>query len=254
MTDQNSNQGNMGSGVNPQDPQNNQQEIKTINDEVLTPPPTMGDQGQMGGGMPTPPPSMGGQWPMGGGMPTPPPTMGNQGQMGGMPTPPPTMGGQWPMGGGMPTPPPTMGGQWPMGGGMPTPPRQEEDKTPANFQLGKLFTNRLNVPVGEHILNFDEQRFINLLAGSISLSKAEKKRIIDSIPKLKQEQIDELIRIFEEERFKFSQLSKKHVPQLEKLAIQHHADWVSLEDDYNHANVQKEDDAKAAEIRKNLGL
>ena len=237
MTDQNSNQGNMGSGVNPQDPQNNQQEIKTINDEVLTPPPTMGDQGQMGGGMPTPPPSMGGQWPMGGGMPTPPPTMGNQGQMGGMPTPPPTMGGQWPM-----------------GGGMPTPPRQEEDKTPANFQLGKLFTNRLNVPVGEHILNFDEQRFINLLAGSISLSKAEKKRIIDSIPKLKQEQIDELIRIFEEERFKFSQLSKKHVPQLEKLAIQHHADWVSLEDDYNHANVQKEDDAKAAEIRKNLGL
>ncbi len=112
----------------------------------------------------------------------------------------------------------------------------------------------MRVKVPKHDLKFDEEYFIRLLAGSISLSKDEKKKIVESIPKLKQAQIDELIRIFEEEKQKFAALSKKHVPQLEKLAQQHFDEWMQLEDEYNLANKKEEDQGKADEIRKNLGL
>jgi hypothetical protein len=105
-----------------------------------------------------------------------------------------------------------------------------------------------------HQLSFDEQKFVELLAGSISLNKEEKKRIIDSIPKLSQHQVDELMRIFEDERSKFAELSEKHVGQLEKLAKQHAAEWEDIEMEYA-ATVKKDDEeAKAEAIRKQLGL
>jgi DNA anti-recombination protein RmuC len=110
------------------------------------------------------------------------------------------------------------------------------------------------VKAPKHDLKFDGDYFIRLLASSISLSKDEKKKIIESIPKLKQAQIDELIRIFEEEKQKFAALSKKHVPQLEKLAQQHHDEWMDLETEFTHTTKKKEDEGKADEIRKNLGL
>lgn len=133
-------------------------------------------------------------------------------------------------------------------------PPAPEDNTPANFQLGALLPAQLNVPIEPHSLSFDEAKFIRLLAGSISLSRDEKKRIIDTIPKLKQSQIDELMRIFEEEKQKFSQLSKKHVPQLEKLAKQHAQDWLDLEASYKSEQKKADDQAAADEIRKSLGL
>ena len=139
--------------------------------------------------------------------------------------------------------------------GMPTPPPTEpEDTTPANFQLGAKLPPKLNVPVPKHNLSFDEQYFLRLLAGSISLSRDEKKRIVEAIPKLRQEQVDELIKIFEEEKEKFAALSKKHVPQLEKLAEQHYNDWMDLEGEYAQNSKKEEDTAKADEIRKKLGL
>lgn len=140
-----------------------------------------------------------------------------------------------------------------MGGAAPTP-TEPEDTTPANFQLGAKLPARLSIPVPKHNLNFDEQNFLRLLAGSISLSRDEKKRIVEAIPKLRQEQVDELIKIFEEEREKFAALSKKHVPQLEKLAEQHYNDWMDLEGEYVQSNKKQEDTAKAEEIRKKLGL
>ncbi len=130
----------------------------------------------------------------------------------------------------------------------------QEDTTPANFQLGTKLPAKLNVPIPKHELKFDEEYFLRLLAGSISLSKDEKKKIVESIPKLKQAQIDELVRIFEEEKQKFAALSKKHVPQLEKLAQQHYEEWMSLEDDYKLSEKKNEDQSKADEIRKSLGL
>ena len=108
--------------------------------------------------------------------------------------------------------------------------------------------------VPAHNLQVDEQKFLHLLAGSISLTKDEKKRIIESMPKLRQEQVDELIRIFEEERQKFAELSAKHVDQLKKLEKQHWADWQDIELEQKAGEKTKEDEAKADEIRKNLGL
>ena len=208
-------------------------------------------QGNQSGGAPTPPPAGGAPTPPPtGGAPTPPPT-------GGAPTPPPTGGAPMPLpaGGGMPMPP--AGGAPmppPAGGGMPMPPPVPEDTTPANFQLGTKLAPELKIKAPASELKFDEGYFIRLIAGSISLSKDEKKKIIESIPKLKQAQIDELIRIFEEEKQKFAALSKKHVPQLEKLADQHYNDWMDLESESQQDVKAEEDQSKADEIRKNLGL
>ncbi len=153
-----------------------------------------------------------------------------------------------------PQQPPMDNGAMPAPGGMKPPAPQPEDTTPANFQLGALLPAELTVKVPAHSLTFDEGHFLRLLAGSISLSRDEKKRIIDTIPKLKQSQVDELVRIFEEEKFKFSQLSKKHVPQLEKLAKQHYQDWMDLETAYHADQKKATDQAAADDIRKSLGL
>lgn len=152
--------------------------------------------------------------------------------------------------------PPSQGGMMgmqPSGGFQPQPPK-EEDKTPANYQIGQHLPKVINVKVPSHELKFDEQYFLHLLAGSISLTKDEKKRIISSIPKLRQEQIDELIRIFEEERRKFAELSAKHVDQLKKLEKQHWADWQDIEMEQQAGKKKEKDEAEADAIRKQLGI
>lgn len=156
-------------------------------------------------------------------------------------------------GGGQPSPP--GGAQDPGGSGAPLPPPPPpKPSKPANFQLGVLLPAVLKIKVPAHTLTFDEQYFLHLLAGSISLTKDEKARIVESLPKLKQSQVDELMRIFEEERHKFAELGEEHVPQLEKLARQHYDDWMDLEMRQEQSSKQNEDAAKAEEIRKQLGL
>lgn len=142
----------------------------------------------------------------------------------------------------------------PFSGGMMPPPPVPEDTTPANYHIGQGLPKIINIRIPAHSLQFDEQYFLHLLAGSISLTKDEKKRIIDSIPKLKQSQVDELIRIFEEEKRKFAELSAKHVDQLKKLEKQHLAEWQDLELAAKADEKKGEDEAKAEEIRKKLGL
>ena len=146
----------------------------------------------------------------------------------------------------------------PMPGGMPggtMPPPPPQDDTPANFQLGALFTEGIKLTLPKHPdSQFDDAKFLPLLASSISLSKAEKKRIVDAIPKLKQWQVDELMTIFEEEKKKFAQLSKRHVPQLEKLAKQHYEEWRDLEMQEEQTGKAEEEKEEADEIRKKLGL
>ena len=131
-----------------------------------------------------------------------------------------------------------MGGQQGFGGGA-MPPQEPEDTTPANFPLGTKFVAPLKIKLPKHDMSFDDAYFVKLLAGSISLSREEKKRIIESVPKLKQSQIDELINIFEEEKEKFAALSKKHVPQLEKLAQQHYDEWMDLETEYEQSQLSQ---------------
>ncbi|MEK7171520.1 MAG: hypothetical protein AAB739_01290 [Patescibacteria group bacterium] len=176
------------------------------------------------------------------------------------PPPPPPPGGYDPTMGGayMPPPPPAGAGVGQGAGsqdpGMQPPPPPKPPSKPANFQLGAKLGQALNIKVPPHSLQFDEQYFLHLLAGSISLTKDEKLRIIESIPKLKQSQVDELIKIFEEERKKFAELGEEHVPQLEKLAKQHYEDWVDVEMKQEQSSKADEDAKKAEEIRKQMGL
>ena len=76
--------------------------------------------------------------------------------------------------------------------------------------------------------NFDFNLFMRHLAGSVSLSSDEKKRIIAAIPQLTQEQIDDLIIIWEEERKKFNKIEPTHKAQLTEIEIQHSFDWNQL--------------------------
>ena len=181
---------------------------------------------------------------------SPQPPAGNSGNPGGTPSQP--VGGN----SGMPVGNP-VGGTQPVPGtsGTPLPPPPPpEDTTPANFQLGSILPKIITIKIPAHTLQFDEQQFLHLLGGSISLTKDEKARIIESIPRLKQSQVDELIRIFEEERRKFAELSAKHVEQLKKLEKQHFVEWQTLEMEQKASEKKNEDQAKAEAIRKSLGL
>ena len=116
-----------------------------------------------------------------------------------------------------------------------------------------LTTDNIKMPAHKETV-FDEQKFLALLAGSISLMRDEKWRIIQAIPKLSQFQIDELFKILSEEKIKFSELSPKHLLQLQKLEQKHGEEWKDLQSLMIQQDVKKEDQAKADEIRKQLGL
>lgn len=126
-----------------------------------------------------------------------------------------------------------------------------------NYRFGSLTVSLDNssVVVPPHPeTTFDEQMFLMLLRGSISLTRDEKWRIIQAVPKLSQFQIDELQKILEEERRKFSELSPKHLLQLMRLEQKHAEDWRDLQSMYVQTNVKQEDQSQADEIRKQLGL
>jgi hypothetical protein len=101
---------------------------------------------------------------------------------------------------------------------------------------------------------FDEKKFVELLAGSISLTITEKKRIIEAIPQLSQFQIDELMKIFEEEKAKFAELEKKHAEQVKELEEKHKESWKDLESQKEEEKKRGEEEQKAEDIKKSLGL
>ncbi|OGJ60034.1 hypothetical protein A2635_02545 [Candidatus Peribacteria bacterium RIFCSPHIGHO2_01_FULL_51_9] len=102
--------------------------------------------------------------------------------------------------------------------------------------------------------SFDEQKFLTLLRGSISLTRDEKWRIIQAVPKLSQFQVDELQKILEEERRKFGELSPKHLAQLKRLEEKHAGDWNDLQAVTVQQSQKAEDQQEADAIRKQLGL
>lgn len=101
---------------------------------------------------------------------------------------------------------------------------------------------------------FDEKKFLELLAGSISLTITEKKRIIEAIPSLSQFQIDELMKIFDEEKGKFAELEKKHSDQISELEKQHAGSWKDLESQKEEEAKKEEEAQQAEDIKKQLGL
>jgi hypothetical protein len=210
----------------------------------------MADQSQQG----TNPPRPGDPVPAGGLDPTqvfgspPPPPRSQQGGQGDGSAPPPVQDTS------PPPPPPGTVATKEMG-------YDDEDikvlAEVGNYRFASISStlNNDNVVLPTHPeTTFDEQRFLSLLRGSISLTRDEKWRIIQAVPKLSQFQIDELQKILEEEKAKFSQLSPKHLKHLMQLEKRHSEDWKDLQSIFVQ-NVAKEKEANQAdEIRKQLGL
>jgi uncharacterized protein (DUF342 family) len=147
---------------------------------------------------------------------------------------------------------PPMPRAYPPQAGMP--PMPPQDNTPANFRIDSTITGKTPIKLPKHSLKFNEQEFIKLLAASISLSKEEKKKIIETIPKLKQFQIDELMKIFKEEAEKFAELPVRHQKELEKMVDKHRKEWEQLEDECQVQGQQVDEQSQVDDIKKQLGL
>ena len=101
---------------------------------------------------------------------------------------------------------------------------------------------------------FDEAQFLTLLEGSISLTLEEKKRVIEAIPRLSIEQINELVNIFEEEKVKFSELEKEFGDDVAKLKEQRVKE-LEIEKIREEESGEADEDAAAAEaLKAQMGL
>jgi hypothetical protein len=123
-------------------------------------------------------------------------------------------------------------------------------KTSNDNLVGKFMVHPLTT--------FDEKNFMDLLEHSLSLSTFEKKRVIDAIPTLSQFQIDELVKVFEDERVEFRKLMPTEGEIIKGLLVKAQNEWEQLKDIYieeERATAKANEDAiKAEEMRKSLGL
>ena len=105
--------------------------------------------------------------------------------------------------------------------------------------------------------DFDEASFIDLLEHSLSLSVFEKKRVIDAIPTLSQFQIDELVKVFEDEREEFKKLLAKEGETIRELVVKAKEGWSQLRDIYFAERTAREkageDQAKIDALKAALG-
>lgn len=123
-------------------------------------------------------------------------------------------------------------------------------KTPNTLLQSKIAVHPLTA--------FDEAKFLDLLEHSLSLSTFEKKRVIDSVPQLSQFQIDELMKVFEDERIEFRKLVATEGEIIKGLVVKAQNEWEQLKDIYaeeiRSAEQARLDAQKADEIKKSLGL
>ena len=86
----------------------------------------------------------------------------------------------------------------------------------------------------------------------------EKKRVIDAIPTLSQFQIDELVKVFEDERIEFRKLMPTEGEIIKGLVVKAQNEWEQLKDIYieevKAQIVANADAEKAEELKKSLGL
>lgn len=101
---------------------------------------------------------------------------------------------------------------------------------------------------------FDEENFLVLLEGSISLTMEEKKRVIEAIPRLSMEQINELISIFQEEKQKFAELENEFADDVAKLKAEREKEITVTEMKEEEAGEDEEAKAEAEALKKQLGL
>ncbi len=99
---------------------------------------------------------------------------------------------------------------------------------------------------------------MELLEHSLSLSTFEKKRVIDAISTLSQFQIDELVKVFEDERVEFRKLMPTEGEIIKGLVVKAQNEWEQLKDIYTEevlAQTKADEDAKKAEeLKKTLWI
>ncbi|EKE26674.1 MAG: hypothetical protein ACD_4C00199G0003 [uncultured bacterium (gcode 4)] len=108
------------------------------------------------------------------------------------------------------------------------------------------------------LTTFDENNFLDLLEHSLSLNVFEKKRVIDSIPNLSQFQIDELVKVFVDEREEFKKLLSTEWEAIKELVIKQKEWWNQLREIYIQETLKKdkewEDQSKIDDLKSSLGL
>ncbi len=136
-------------------------------------------------------------------------------------------------------------------GGTPMPPPPPPRPKTANDEIFQRF-------LVHPLTTLDEQVFMDLLEHSLSLSTFEKKRVVDAIPTLSQFQVDELTKVFEDERVEFRKLMPTEGEIIKGLVVKAQNEWEQLKDIYIEESkaqaVANADAAKADEMRKSLGL
>ncbi len=129
------------------------------------------------------------------------------------------------------------------------------DSSQVVTQNASIFHDLVSIhPLSE----FEEWVFLDLLQHSLSLSVTEKKRVIDAIPTLSQFQIDELTKVFVDEREEFKKLLEKEGDTIKELVIKAREGWIQLADIYAQERAQAlktwEDQAKIDDLKKSLGI
>ncbi|EKD29651.1 MAG: hypothetical protein ACD_78C00322G0006 [uncultured bacterium (gcode 4)] len=129
------------------------------------------------------------------------------------------------------------------------------DSTAITTQTATIFAELVSIhPLSE----FEETTFLDLLEHSLSLSVTEKKRVIDAIPTLSQFQIDELTKVFVDEREEFKKLLSKEGDTIKELVVKSRDGWKQLGEIYTQERAQKakqnEDQVKIDEMKKSLGI
>ncbi len=129
-------------------------------------------------------------------------------------------------------------------------------ETDPSGRAGQLSTRKghiFTIPAHPNT-TFDEENFLTLLEGSISLTMEEKKRVIDAIPRLKIEQINELISIFTEEKQKFSELENEFSDDVKKLKEEREKEIIRTEEKKEELAESEGDQNEAERIKKEMGL
>ncbi|MDD2486914.1 MAG: hypothetical protein PHS92_00900 [Candidatus Gracilibacteria bacterium] len=125
----------------------------------------------------------------------------------------------------------------------------------AEENQNQIFLDRMMI---HPLTSFEEVAFLDLLEHSLSLNVFEKKRVIDSIPNLSQFQIDELIKVFVDEREEFKKLLSTEGEAIKELVMKQKEGWNQLKDIYVQEGLKKDsegqDQAKIDDLKNSLGL
>ena len=105
---------------------------------------------------------------------------------------------------------------------------------------------------------FDEREFLDLLQNSLSLNVFEKKRVIDAIPTISQFQVDELKKVFTDEREEFRKLMPTEGHIIREYLTKAKKEWIQLYEIYMQEVAQREKQSEETgqidDLKKSLGL